>query len=352
MIEVSVRSAAASRSPSGRARNRIGLFSPTFPQLTNTHTPSGTEGIGRGIATRLAASDGAETVIIVGRNAEKTARAAAEIAAGAPAGHRIVPCAADLSRMSEVRRLANHVLSAYDRLDFLVSTTAVLSQTRVTTVEGMDLMLATNHLSRFLLVNLLADRLVASPGHGRVVLVSGAGAPSVVNFDDPNYTKVDWGFVTSLKANMQAHSLNDALCLGANERWGPAGLAVHVTFPGNVQTNGALALPFWFRSLFSVLMWPFRETAEQSGDSHARLLLTEQGARGGLWSFLGSRNREGTRIPATGVLADAAYLRRCWELSERLVAQATANGAAPVTATGGEASAAAAAGDTDTASRS
>jgi retinol dehydrogenase 14 len=78
----------------------------------------GTGGIGRATALGLAAL-GAR-VGIVGRGEARTPAAAVEIAreSGNPA---VDAFAADMSRQSEVRRLADAVLTAYPRLDVLVN---------------------------------------------------------------------------------------------------------------------------------------------------------------------------------------------------------------------------------------
>ncbi len=121
-----------------------------------------TRGIGQAAAVALA-SEGAE-VALVGRDADRVAAVAGEAraAGGGAAVHEHV---ADLMLMSEVRRLAEEVRTAYERVDVLANNAGALFASRKETPEGLERTFALNHLAPFLLTNLLRDRL----GGGRVV---------------------------------------------------------------------------------------------------------------------------------------------------------------------------------------
>jgi NAD(P)-dependent dehydrogenase (short-subunit alcohol dehydrogenase family) len=121
-----------------------------------------TRGIGQAAAVALA-SEGAE-VALVGRDADRVAAVAneARAAGGGAAVHEHV---ADLTLMSEVRRLAEEVRTAYERIDVLANNAGALFASRQETSEGLERTFALNHLAPFLLTNLLRDRL----GGGRVV---------------------------------------------------------------------------------------------------------------------------------------------------------------------------------------
>jgi len=114
-----------------------------------------TRGIGQAAAVDLA-SQGAE-VALVGRDPERVAAVAREArAAGGDAPvHEHV---ADLVLMSEVRRLADEVRGAYERIDVLANNAGALFATREETSEGLERTFALNHLAPFLLTSLLRDR--------------------------------------------------------------------------------------------------------------------------------------------------------------------------------------------------
>jgi len=121
-----------------------------------------TRGIGQAAALALA-SEGAE-VALVGRDADRVAAVAGEAraAGGGAAVHEHV---ADLMLMSEVRRLAEEVRAAYERIDVLANNAGALFASHKETSEGLERTFALNHLAPFLLTNLLRDRLSG----GRVV---------------------------------------------------------------------------------------------------------------------------------------------------------------------------------------
>jgi NAD(P)-dependent dehydrogenase (short-subunit alcohol dehydrogenase family) len=120
-----------------------------------------TRGIGRAAAVELA-RQGAE-LAVVGREEARVREVAQEAAAagGAPV-HEYV---ADLTLMSEVRRLAEEIRGRHEHIDVLANNAGALFAQRRETSEGFERTLALNHLAPFLLTNLLRDRLVG----GRVV---------------------------------------------------------------------------------------------------------------------------------------------------------------------------------------
>ncbi|HEY2650521.1 MAG TPA: SDR family oxidoreductase [Solirubrobacteraceae bacterium] len=121
-----------------------------------------TRGIGRAAAVQLAGR-GVE-LVLVGRDPARLEAVAAEAAAANGAG-LIHQHAADLSRMADVQRLADELRDRYDQIDVLANNAGALFASRKVTAEGFERTFALNHLSPFLLTNLLRDRL----GGGRVV---------------------------------------------------------------------------------------------------------------------------------------------------------------------------------------
>ncbi len=141
----------------------------------------GTGGIGRATAVGLA-SLGAR-VGISGRDAARTASAAAAIA-GEAGNASVDAFPADMSSQAEVRRLASAVLDAYPRLDVLVNNVGGFWATRHTTADGLEHTYAVNVLAPFLLTDLLLDRLTASAPSRVVTLSSGAQRMGRIDFDD------------------------------------------------------------------------------------------------------------------------------------------------------------------------
>jgi NAD(P)-dependent dehydrogenase (short-subunit alcohol dehydrogenase family) len=121
-----------------------------------------TRGIGQAAAIELA-RQGVE-VALVGRDAERVtavAQEARQAAGGAPVHQHV----ADLTLMSDVRKLAEEVRASYRQIDVLANNAGALFASRKQTSEGLERTFALNHLAPFLLTNLLRDRLAG----GRVV---------------------------------------------------------------------------------------------------------------------------------------------------------------------------------------
>jgi len=96
---------------------------------------------------------------------------------GAPVHQHI----ADLSLMSEVRRLAVELRTRHEQVDVLANNAGALFASRKQTAEGFEQTFALNHLAPFLLTNLLRDRLAG----GRVVTTaSDAHKSGLLDLDD------------------------------------------------------------------------------------------------------------------------------------------------------------------------
>src|SRR2546425_7944200 len=140
-----------------------------------------TSGIGLEAARSLA-KQGAK-VVLVGRDAAKTARCLEDVRAGAP-GAEASSLLCDFSRQAEVRRLADEVLRRYDRLDVLVNNAGTVFKKRTLTEAGIEATFAVNHLGYFLLTQLVLERIVASAPARIVNVASIAHRRATMNFDD------------------------------------------------------------------------------------------------------------------------------------------------------------------------
>ena len=140
-----------------------------------------TSGIGLAAAKALA-QQGAE-LIAVGRNPEKGA-STVEWLKQETGNPKVAFLLADLSDLRQVRQLADHYINNYPRLDVLINNAGGFFMKRRETVQGIEMTLALNLLSPFLLTNLLLSPLQASGG-GRIINVSSdAHRGSRLNFDD------------------------------------------------------------------------------------------------------------------------------------------------------------------------
>jgi len=141
----------------------------------------GTNGIGKITAQELARMG--MTVVIVGRNAEKTAQVIQEIRA-ATGSQNVESLLADLSSQQDIRRLASDFKSTYTRLDILLNNAGGVFAERQLSVDGIEMTFAVNHLAYFLLTNLLLDRLKASAPSRIINVSSNAHTRASIDFDN------------------------------------------------------------------------------------------------------------------------------------------------------------------------
>ena len=143
-------------------------------------------GIGRA-STELFASRGA-TVVMLGRGQDRGDQAIREIQQKV-SGARLEFIDCDLSSQASIRNAADQFKTRHQKLDVLFNQAGVFAQQRKVTVDGIETMFAVNHLSYFLLTNLLRDLLEAS---GQARVINGTGALERVGkiaFDDLSFEK-------------------------------------------------------------------------------------------------------------------------------------------------------------------
>ncbi|MBX0289372.1 SDR family oxidoreductase [Hymenobacter sp. HSC-4F20] len=128
-----------------------------------------TSGIGL-VTARELARQGAR-VLLVGRDADKAARALASVQlAVGPEAPVHLKCY-DLSLLRNVRALAEELQRELSQLDILINNAGIMPGRFTLTEEGHELSWATNHLAPYALTNLLLPLLDAA-GQARVVTVS------------------------------------------------------------------------------------------------------------------------------------------------------------------------------------
>lgn len=153
-------------------------------QQTTVLITGATDGLGRGVAERLAA-DGA-TVHLHGRDAGRLA-ATAQAIGDATGNERIHTHLADLASLDEVRALAADVERTTEQLHVLVNNAGIGSgrpdkTTRQESRDGHELRFAVNYLAGFLLTLRLLPLLRRS-APARIVNVASIGQ-SPIEFDD------------------------------------------------------------------------------------------------------------------------------------------------------------------------
>src|SRR5215471_7211545 len=125
---------------------------------------------GIGLYTALGLARAGMRVILTGRDParlERSRRLVAERSGSA----EVETALADFASLAEVRALAETVLANYERLDVLVNNAGLITPHFALSRDGIEMMMAVNHLAPFLLTNLLLDRLRAS-APSRIITVA------------------------------------------------------------------------------------------------------------------------------------------------------------------------------------
>jgi NAD(P)-dependent dehydrogenase (short-subunit alcohol dehydrogenase family) len=129
------------------------------------------DGIGKETAKTLAKQG--HTVIVHGRNPQKTQAACEEIKSET-GNSKIDIIIADLLSFPAIKSMADEVKKRYDRLDVLINNAgAIFGKIRETTADGLEKTITLNLFAPFLLTELLLDVLAKSPS-SRIINLSSA----------------------------------------------------------------------------------------------------------------------------------------------------------------------------------
>ncbi|CAN5689467.1 SDR family oxidoreductase [soil metagenome] len=189
-----------------------------------------TAGIGLVTARELARQEA--TVLISGRNPEKTQATVRQIREQT-GNERVDSLLADLSSQAEVRRLAQEFRDRHDRLDVLINNAGAMFMERLESVDGIERTFALNHLAYFQLTNLLLDRLQAASPSRIINVASDAHRGATLDFDDLQGHRRYRGFPAYCRSKLA----NLLFTYELARRLEGTGITVNALHPGFVATN-------------------------------------------------------------------------------------------------------------------
>jgi NAD(P)-dependent dehydrogenase (short-subunit alcohol dehydrogenase family) len=265
-----------------------------------------TSGIGFHTAIGLARA-GAD--VILGARNEARGHSAVEAIQSLNGTSAVNYLAADLSSMTGVREFAEAVLKRTSRLDILVNNVGGFYLTRQVSADGYEMTFALNHLSYFLLTDLLKDLLVAS-APARVVNVSSvAHRNSRINFDDPQMTRRYW----AMTAYGQSKLANVMFTYELAHRLLDTGVTANALHPGLVRTG--LGTKHIFR-LFIPFVWLGLRMAMSPEEGAMTSLLLASSPE--LEGVSGKYFSTGKEVRTSRRSYNKAEAERLWDLSEDL----------------------------------
>ncbi|SFK29925.1 SDR family oxidoreductase [Methylocapsa palsarum] len=192
----------------------------------------GTSGIGKVAAEKLAKM-GARIVLI----ARDKPRAEATLALLRQAAPDLAHTAhyADLSRISEMKQAASAIAAQEPRIDVLLNNAGALFGARRTSEDGLELTFALNHMSYFVVTELLLNRLAFSAPARIINTSSRAHQGARLDFDDLQMTK-RYG---AMRAYCRSKLCNILFTRELAGRIEGTGVTVNCLHPGFVATRFA-----------------------------------------------------------------------------------------------------------------
>jgi len=263
-------------------------------------------GMGKVIATELA-RQGA-TVVMVARDRRRGEEARREIAS-ATGNASLDLLVADLSSQQAVRRLAEEFQQRYSHLHVLVNNAGAHIQQRQVSVDGIEMNLAINHLSAFLLTNLLLETMRAS-APARIVNVASNAMTRSINLDDLQSEQTFVPFDVYGQAKLAMVLCTYALA----RRLAGTGITVNALHPGLTATNIVDNVAPPIARPFVGIIKRFLQTPEQ-GAQTALYLATSPEVEGITGQYF-VRRKQGQSVP---ISYDEALQERVWNMSADLV---------------------------------
>jgi NAD(P)-dependent dehydrogenase (short-subunit alcohol dehydrogenase family) len=267
----------------------------------------GTSGIGWVTASRLA-QFGA-SVILVGRNRRRGRLAVSRLRD--EHGIRTVEfIQTDLSSLQEVRDLVEEFHNRYDRLDILVNNAGTTLLTRRMSPDGYEMTLAVNHLSHFLLTNLLLDTLKSSAPSRVIHVSSGSHRRAGIQFDDLQSAKRYW----IMDAYGQSKLANVLFAYELARRVEGTGITSNAVHPGFVSTNMGRDNGWFIHKLIRLAM-RFSGISPEEGAQTILYLATSPEVE----CVSGKYFYEMKPLKSSAHSYDLDTARRLWQVSEQLV---------------------------------
>ena len=189
-----------------------------------------TDGIGKAVAKAIAQRG--DTLLIVGRDINKTETVLKEIV-DYSSNTDVEYFITDLSSQKQVSTLSTLVQSKYPKLDVLINNAGSVFMSRRESEDGIEMTFALNHLSYFLLSNLLLPLLKESTAGKIINVSSSAHVRSYIDFSDLQF-KTNYNVI---RAYGRSKLANLFLTYQMAKNLRETDITVNAVHPGVVSTN-------------------------------------------------------------------------------------------------------------------
>ena len=251
------------------------------------------------------------TVVIVGRDAQKTSEVVQEIRA-ASGNPNVDSLLADLSSQQEVRRLAMDFKSKYSHLHILLNNAGAVFMQRQLSVDHIEMTFALNHLASFLLTNLLLDTIKASAPARIINVSSNAHTTGKIEFDnlqgDRNY---------SPRVYENSKLANILFTMELARRLEGTGVTVNALHPGFTATGFAKNNGKVMATLVSIFA-PLVARSPAKGAETSIFLASSPSVEG----MTGKYFYDSQVIAAAPQVTDMVVARKLWDASTEMVHRA------------------------------
>jgi NAD(P)-dependent dehydrogenase (short-subunit alcohol dehydrogenase family) len=268
-----------------------------------------TGGIGKETAVGLA-SRGAR-VIMVGRDPARTAAAVDEVKQRSEST-TVESALADLSSIKAVRGLAAELHARTDRIHILVNNAGAIFMKHHVTDEGLEQTFALNHMSYFLLTELVLD-LLERGAPARIVNVASNGhTRGRIHLDDLQIERRRYG---GIGAYCDSKLMNVMWTYELARRLDPAKITANSVHPGAVATGWAQNDPSWFKIAVKIAQ-PFLLTAEEGARTSIHVATDPELAGVTGKYFASSRAKRSVKRSY-----DESVQKQLWQKSEEIAAR-------------------------------
>ncbi|MCC6889237.1 MAG: SDR family oxidoreductase [Hyphomicrobiales bacterium] len=264
-----------------------------------------TSGIGRLAAAQLARRG--MRLVAIARDRARGEQLLARLNAEGPGqSHRLHY--ADLSRLSEVKRVGREIAEREPRIDVLINNAGTICGRRQITEDGLERTFAINHAAPFVLTSCLRDRLIAATPARIVTTASGAHRGHHLDFSD---LQMQRGY-RALSAYGRSKLCNILFTRELARRLAGTGVTANCLHPGFVRTGLGQREAGWLGIAVGLSML-FAGRPERGAATIVHLATAPEltGATGGYYDDCRPRT------PAKAA-TDDAIAARLWQETARL----------------------------------